>query len=287
MFTCKYWKNKIWAVIFGMILLLAALPQVAMAADSSLKIEYEYDGTFIEGAQFDLYHVANLQMTKSEEFQGFEGVLDETDSARKLADYVNANEDILPVDSVVSNEEISLPAGIYLVIGHTCEYEGVTYKCAPFLVVVLDEQEVVYPKVVAPEEYIDITVTKIWNDHNNEAGKRAEEVVVELLQDGKRVDTVTLSDENDWTYRFTQLSGFSDWDVEEVDVPEGYEVTVESELTDEGKLLEFEIINTYEEGGERPPKLPQTGMLKWPVPVLAGLGLLFFMIGWEKRQREE
>ncbi len=34
-------------------------------------------------------------------------------------------------------------------------------------------------------------------------------------------------------------------------------------------------------------KLPQTGMLKWPIPVLAGTGILFFMIGWAKRQKEE
>ena len=34
-------------------------------------------------------------------------------------------------------------------------------------------------------------------------------------------------------------------------------------------------------------KLPQTGMLKWPIPVLAGTGLLFFMVGWAKRQKED
>ena len=32
-------------------------------------------------------------------------------------------------------------------------------------------------------------------------------------------------------------------------------------------------------------KLPQTGMLLWPIPVLAGVGLVFFMIGWAKRQK--
>lgn len=32
-------------------------------------------------------------------------------------------------------------------------------------------------------------------------------------------------------------------------------------------------------------KLPQTGMLWWPVPILAVCGMLCFLIGWMKRQR--
>lgn len=32
-------------------------------------------------------------------------------------------------------------------------------------------------------------------------------------------------------------------------------------------------------------KLPQTGMLWWPVPIFAGSGLLLFLVGWIRRQR--
>lgn len=282
---CK--KNRIWAIVFGMILLLAVFPHHAMAADSSLVIEYEYDGVMVEDAQFDLYHVADLHFTKTEEFAEFKESLDKVESAEKLADYVKANENILPVACVMANEESSFPAGVYLAIGQTCVSDGVVYKCAPFLVALTTGQKVVYPKAVTPEEYIDIMVMKFWNDNNDASNKRTEEVKIELLLGGEVFETVVLNEENDWMHRFTHLSGISEWDVEEIDVPEGYEVSVESEMTEEGNLLEFEIINTYEESAERPSKLPQTGMLNWPVPVLAGIGLLCFMVGWGKRQKDE
>ena len=32
---------------------------------------------------------------------------------------------------------------------------------------------------------------------------------------------------------------------------------------------------------ELPPNLPQTGQLKWPVPVLLGSGIVFFLAGME------
>lgn len=32
--------------------------------------------------------------------------------------------------------------------------------------------------------------------------------------------------------------------------------------------------------GTQPPKLPQTGQLQWPIPVLAVLGIILFTIGW-------
>lgn len=287
MLTNKFMKNRIWVIVFGMILLFTMMPQRVMAADPSLIIEYEYDGKMIEGAQFDIYHVADLQLVKTEEFAEFAGTLDEKDSAKELADYVKANGNILPAASMMVNEEISLPAGIYLAIGQPLESAGVVYKCAPFLVSLTTGQKVAYPKAVTPEEFIDITVMKIWNDNNDAADKRTEEVRIELLLDGEVFETVVLNEENDWMYTFTKVPGASDWDAREIDVPEGYEVSVESEMAAEGKLLEFEIINTYKVVTERPSRLPQTGMLNWPVPVLAGAGLVCFMIGWGKRQKDE
>lgn len=32
------------------------------------------------------------------------------------------------------------------------------------------------------------------------------------------------------------------------------------------------------------PSLPQTGVLQWPVPVFAGIGLCLFLIGWKRRR---
>ena len=34
-------------------------------------------------------------------------------------------------------------------------------------------------------------------------------------------------------------------------------------------------------------KLPQTGLLQWPIPVMASFGLLLFLIGWIRHNKGE
>ena len=63
----------------------------------------------------------------------------------------------------------------------------------------------------------------------------------------------------------------------ETNVPAGYTVTV----TQEGTL--FVVTNTYP--GKTPPKLPQTGLLWWPVPLLACAGLALVLAGAGARRR--
>ena len=52
---------------------------------------------------------------------------------------------------------------------------------------------------------IDISGTKHWNDNDNAAGIRPESVTVYLLCDGELIDTATASEENGWSYSFTDL----------------------------------------------------------------------------------
>ncbi len=42
-----------------------------------------------------------------------------------------------------------------------------------------------------------------------------------------------------------------------------------------------------DDDGENKPTLPQTGMLWWPVPVMALVGILFIMVGWKMNRRIE
>lgn len=57
-------------------------------------------------------------------------------------------------------------------------------------------------------------------------------------------------------------------------MPEGYTVSYNTDST--------EIIITNTSTSETPPNPPliQTGQLNWPIPVLAGLGILLFAMGW-------
>jgi len=74
---------------------------------------------------------------------------------------------------------------------------------------------------------VEITVTKAWN-HNG--GKDLpESITVTLYRDGEAYDTVILSEENSWTYTWTDLTDASQWSVDETNVPAGYtkEITVD------------------------------------------------------------
>ena len=150
-------------------------------------------------------------------------------------------------------------------------------------------------------------VQKIWDDSGH-TENRPQEVVVQLLKDGVVSSTVTLSASNNWSYTWSGLDANSNWQVVERDVANGYTVLVERE----GDL--FRVTNTYQEDvpvtppstgeSEAPPsavsiepapepgpepeeKLPQTGMLWWPVPVLACGGISLFFAGWARRRRQE
>mgnify|MGYP001228146982 CR=1 FL=1 len=60
--------------------------------------------------------------------------------------------------------------------------------------------------VEAEEETIDIPVTKIWNDNDNQDGKRPNNVTVTLYANNEKTDkTLTLSDANNWTGSFDNL----------------------------------------------------------------------------------
>ena len=75
------------------------------------------------------------------------------------------------------------------------------------------------------------TVTKIWNDAENQDGKRPESITVSLLADGKETGkTVTLSVENNWKQTISDLPEKADgkaieYTWTEETLPEGYELT--------------------------------------------------------------
>lgn len=128
------------------------------------------------------------------------------------------------------------------------------------------------------DDRITRKVLKVWKDEGNEKS-RPEEVIVQLLQDGAVYDTVALNAANNWRYTWENLDGNSRWTMVEKEMDD-YTVTV----TREG--VTFVVTNTYT--GDTPaappgkpaePKLPQTGQLWWPVPVLLAVGLLLVLIG--------
>lgn len=82
--------------------------------------------------------------------------------------------------------------------------------------------EVGWTFLVEAIEYNKLTVHKVWED--NGYPERPDSVKVNLLKDGKVSETVTLNEENQWTYSWDNLDDRYAWTVEE-EVPEGYEAS--------------------------------------------------------------
>lgn len=99
----------------------------------------------------------------------------------------------------------------------------------------------------------DIPVVKIWKDENAKEN-RPESVKVNLYADGVLVDTIELTEENNWSYIFKGLDMYKEgkkiiYTIEEVQVPE-YESKIEGDM-EPG----FTIINTpYGKGSIEPPE---------------------------------
>lgn len=109
---------------------------------------------------------------------------------------------------------------------------------------------------------IDLTINKKWEGNSIEHPKS---VSVKVLKNGEIYDTLTLGEFNNWTATLKGLDASFKWEAVEVDVPKDYMDTYEID----GSTIT--ITNTY--------SLIYTGQLKWPVPLMAGTGLLFVILG--------
>ena len=96
-------------------------------------------------------------------------------------------------------------------------------------------------------EVTDLKVSKRWEDADNKAGKRPNNIKIQLYANGKKVgNEATLSEDNKWTYTFTDLPKYSagkviNYTIAEVKVPEGYvSKTIQENETN------LVLINTYQ-----------------------------------------
>lgn len=201
-----------------------------------------------------------------------------------------------------------LEPGLYLVLGEETSQGNYTYSPEPFLISLPNlntEDQWEYDVTVVPkydskpdgqDEKVDRKVLKVWDDEGWEE-HRPEEITVELLRDGEVFDIIKLTEEDGWRYTWKGLDGAHKWQVVEKDIPEGYTVSISQENTT------FVITNTGSDeflgttdpekpkkpgkpgGGGGGGKLPQTGMLWWPVPALAASGILVFLLGWARNSK--
>ena len=138
------------------------------------------------------------------------------------------------------------------------------------------------------DKKVSYSAQKVWSDKGYES-KRPQSVEVQLLKNGTEYDKQTLNEANGWKCSWTDLDASATWEVKEKTVPSGYEVKTSQ------KDNVVTVTNTYNPESKTTPdgsttpsskgKLPQTGMLWWPVPVLACAGLLLILLGLVRRNK--
>lgn len=214
-----------------------------------------------------------------------------------------------------------MQVGLYLVIGEkTVEKSGNTktvYTPSEFMVclpnIVDENSDWVYDVSATPkyektkEELVDIDVIKVWEDEGNEKS-RPTSIEVELLRGSEVYDTQTLSESNNWKYTWNDLSAESEWSVVEKNVPSDYTVkmsqtggkyiitntstttkpTATTAITATTTANPNVTTTAAETTPPKPdnPDLPQTGMLWWPVGLLAAGGLALILVGVVRKMKD-
>lgn len=300
------------------LLCVLCLCLTTLAANLSISIRFAEEGKGIPNAEFHLYSVAGITegcYVLAGDFRDYpvritpETGSDWNDLARTLEGYIK-RDGLKPHRSGKTDGEgmlcfDTLNPGLYLVLGGTYEYDGCTYQTESFLVGLPDgesscEVTVKYtvdknetPDKPGKPETVVRRVLKVWKDHGHTAA-RPESIVVDLLRDGEVYDAVTLSEESGWRHTWNDLPADSQWLVVERENA-GYLVEVSQ------KGITFVVTNTFDDPGDPgdpddpgdpgdpddpgnpsdpdEPGLPQTGVLWWPVPVLAVLGALLYLTG--------
>lgn len=321
------------------------------------------NGQALQGMHWEIYAVGGRgqddQLELRGDFADFPVSLADTSAtglsiaAQTLENLAILNH-LIPLDAQTANEYGTLcfeglETGLYLVTGETLRLDDTYYIPTAFLAEIPADGSVVdfsahpkYLSVDANRESWDYTVKKIWSNTDAQPEDHSDSVAVQIYRNGELVNTVDLSDENDWSYAWS-ADEFYDWRVLEIRVSEKYYVVYRSNET------QYVIVNTYNSdyhnaftqttrelshtttttettgsamtqtgngmvttawlsgensdtmtqpistgvsttaaavNGDAIEKLPQTGQLWWPVPILGAAGLLLMAIGLRLRTKE-
>ena len=279
-------KNKLLSFCLVFLLLLG-LPLTAAAEEFnpretgsiSVSLVSSGDKEPLSGAELSVYYVATVELSPNGKLAYIcTGVFAEQEIS------LNDPELITKLDELVAGQKIdarkivtdsrgkalcdNLPLGLYFV-KQTTEVAGFA-PCTSFLVTIpmATEGGYRYDVDASPKtdvaKLVDLTIRKVWNtDRYTEI---ADSVTVQLLRNDRLIETVVLSDQNDWQVILTDMPESDAYYIQEIHVPKGFTATYNR------NGLVFTVTNT--------PKLAQTGQILWPIPVLALAGMLFLMMGF-------
>ena len=278
-----------------------------IAEKSNLQVVFEIDGEKAKDVTFKAYKVAavtsSYEFTVEPKFEKADIIklLDNPDTesyniiATTITGFIAENTQIKPDYTAVTDKSGSAvfkeaDRGLYLITGDIYKTESAYYIPQNFMVLLPTQKSdgslnynvkaIVKWEKRAVNEKLNLEILKIWGD-SAENLHTDDNVTVKLYKNGKLYDSKILNRNNNWNYKWKNLPSDALWTVKENEL-KGYTASVER------KKDCFVITNTPKKHNKIPPKLPQTGLLVWPVPVALSLGILLILLGvTEKRKGEK
>ena len=267
-------------------------PKIDENKDTSLTIELvDVEDNKLSNATFSVYKVASMNdtgiFTTEEKFIGskvsyeYETQEEWDEVLKELLAYIEDNNISYDYTLTTNSNGIAtknnIEKGLYLISCDPYIVGARTYTPQSILIsipnmTIQDEWEYevkIYPKCaydIDLNKIADKKVIKVWNDKGKEK-YRPQYITVQLYKDSELYDEVKLDSSNGWSYQWNNLDNTYKWEVKEIGVSNKYSVDINYENNI------FTITNTYDD------KLPNTGLLWWPVPILFGTGLILLVIG--------
>ena len=248
--------------------------------------EFTEQGTFTLTKQYQSYSVS-LDHSSSEGWQA---------TANTLAQYIERDGIHADVEGVSSSNHTiafnDLSCGLYLMIGSEKEVndngnvEVYTPQVSFISLPDVSTDDPYHITTVMKYEkndstYTSLHVLKVWKQDTDNT--RPASIQVDLLQKDTEGNTIVydqqiLSDDNQWSYTWNDLSSKYTWNVVETTVPEGY---TESSIKEGNTVVLTNTLTTpvIEEKPKPSNQLPLTSQLQWPIPVLVIAGIMFLIIG--------
>lgn len=314
----------------------------AESSEASLTLICKTEDVILSGLHWDLYRVGSRvgsDFVLEGDFKDYQVDLTDftvegmTAAAKTLENFAKLD-GLVPLHSGETGDDglitfENLTPGLYLLFGSTLVIDNTTYIPSTLLLEIDNSGQSVdldaYPKIIFRADSNDISryaVKKIWKDENGEPLENPPSVTVEIYCDNEVTETITLNEDNDWTYSWDGETK-SEWRVKELNIPPNCTVVYDSNET------QFAIVNTIQSSGEVPTepttpestepteevtqeettevtdvtttetpptsttttaeqeKLPQTGQLWWPVPVLGFLGIILMAVGLRINSEEK
>ena len=287
-----------------------AIDPIQLDKDVSLAINYVDGDIPLSGITFSLYRIADTSnfadFTLTEQFADYpvsvesQGAESWNRQAYTLKSYIIAD-NLQPLDTSVTDENGTasfpntvekLQPGLYLAIGDSHlvpatpeDAKDYFYTPSPVIISLPNREadsdiwdydvtaNVKFTKDEKDVDFDDYHVIKKWSDYGMSSW-RPKEIYVTLLCNGEACDKVTLTADNNWRYKWTNLRTDCEWLVVEDKVKD-----YTTKISQDGVI--FTITNTTTKSP--PPQLPHTGQYWRPVYILLSAGLLLVIAGLIRR----